>query len=279
MVILSGKTKKPIPLGILQGRLSPSLDGRLQFFPDDWPAEFAMATKLGFSALEWLVDWREVESNPILAKAERKKITAMQTATGCVVSSICADYFMKFRLIGDDTLTSLSMLERLAQATTVTSNRLILIPLLEGNAPRNEEELALVSKTFQQIMPLMEEYHVRIALETELGAQKILDLLESVGSPMLGVYYDIGNCTSYGFDCPADILSLGEKVFGVHIKDRKKMSTNTVFLGTGDAKLMACAKALKTIGFQGIPILQAWRGELFLDDAKKQLEALRSQGW
>ncbi len=43
-------------IGIMQGRLSVAREGRFQFFPLDWEAEFSRAKELGFDQIEWFLD-------------------------------------------------------------------------------------------------------------------------------------------------------------------------------------------------------------------------------
>ena len=106
-------------IGILQGRLSPSLDGRFQFFPKDWEKEFLIAKDMGFTAVEWLFDWPDFENNPIISGEGRKKIKAASQQSALPVSSICADYYMKYRFLGRDSEKSVDILKQLIQAAEI----------------------------------------------------------------------------------------------------------------------------------------------------------------
>ena len=56
-------------LGIIQGRLSPMEDGRIQSFPaKNWRNEFDIAADCGFEIMEWVVDVDHPELNPIFSK-------------------------------------------------------------------------------------------------------------------------------------------------------------------------------------------------------------------
>lgn len=262
--------------GILQGRLSPSLDGRFQFFPKAWEEEFHLAAKLGFVSIEWLFDWPDWETNPILMPALEENIRRTVETTGVPVNSICADYFMKHRLAGPEGEKSGLMAVRLVHAAArLTKQKLVLIPFLEDNAYPTEAER---TEAMSHLMPAVREAErlgVCIGFETEMPVKELLAWLDRFRSAAVGAYYDIGNCTSYGFDCPSDLRALGKRVFGVHIKDRKVGSAQSVALGDGDADLIGCLTALKKIGFHGVLIMQAWRGDDFLQDARSQLSLLR----
>src|SRR3989344_9576811 len=82
-------------IGILQGRLSPDIDKRFQFFPKDWRREFALAKACGFFGIEWLVDPKDPNgwmNNPIFN--DYAEIDRVSRETGVPVLSICADWFM-----------------------------------------------------------------------------------------------------------------------------------------------------------------------------------------
>lgn len=263
-------------IGILQGRLSPSHDGRFQFFPLNWQVEFSIAARMGFASIEWLVDWPDWKENPLLNPSGEASIRKTVEETGTCVNSICADYFMKHRLDGSEGPESGAMAVRLVDiAARLTRQRLILIPFLEENAYPTEREQSEVAVNLMSAVEKADALGVRIGLETEMPVSELKDFLDRFDSCAIGAYYDIGNCTSYEFDCPSDLRLLGKKVFGVHVKDRKRGSPQSVTLGAGDAKLSECLHALREIGFEGVPIMQAWRGNDFLQDAQEQLGVLK----
>lgn len=263
-------------VGILQGRLSPSHESKFQFYPREWEPEFTIARDLGLDSIEWLFDWPEYEDNSMWTDQGRKKIQHISFASGVAVNSICADYFMKYRLHGPDALTSISVARKLIEATAGTYNKLLLIPFLEHNALKEGTEKDEVIQNLRSLLPLAEKLNVRLGFETEMTVTELHDFFKRLDSENVGAYYDIGNCTSYGFDCPADLRALGKRVFGIHLKDRKRGTTQSVTLGIGDAKFTKCFQALKDIEYSGALIMQAWRGEDYLQDAKIQLAFVKS---
>jgi hexulose-6-phosphate isomerase len=53
-------------IGFMQGRLSPMIDGRIQSFPwSYWEDEFLLAEKIEVHLMEWTIDSKKVEGNPI----------------------------------------------------------------------------------------------------------------------------------------------------------------------------------------------------------------------
>ena len=63
-------------LGIMQGRLSPQLGKKIQYFPwKTWKKEFSFAKKLKIKSIEWTLDYNRLSENPLLTKVGQKQIT------------------------------------------------------------------------------------------------------------------------------------------------------------------------------------------------------------
>lgn len=259
----------------MQGRLSPAQNGRLQFFPLDWLAEFAIAAKIGFSHIQWFLDRDIPGFDPIKDLWSQpevlRQIDAVRKLTP--ISSVdCGTYALFGReavlTLHDFPLLFPSLAGRLA-------TNIVSLALLEKNAPKTEGEKQEVLVNLKSLADLAATYHLRLALETELPAFELVAFLERLGRSNVGIGYDLGNCTSYGFDCPADIKFLGEKIIEVHCKDRRRGSSQSLLLGTGDTNYPDAFAALKEIGYSGAITLQAWRGEDYLADAETQLKFVK----
>src|SRR5215471_1197176 len=87
-------------LGIMQGRLVPPMEGRIQAFPRDcWAAEFPNAAMAGLGAIEWIYDTYGLGANPIETETGIEEIRRLSQAHGIAVRSMCADYFMDFTFV------------------------------------------------------------------------------------------------------------------------------------------------------------------------------------
>lgn len=260
-------------IGIMQGRLSPDEKGLFQFFPENWFVELNLAKLMGFDSVEWLFDWRDWEKNPILYDFDI--VSACGDYHRITIYSICADYFMKHGFVGKEAEKSLQVLKQLVSAAQYIGAKVIVIPFLEEFTIHISSQKREIVENISIILGLCRLYGVKLAFETELNAEDLKQFIGSFNSVSVGVCYDIGNATSYGFQCPEDIEFLRKLIFEVHIKDRKVGSSQSVYLGEGDADFDGCFKALKNIGFSGPYILQAFRGQNYLDDAKKQLQFVK----
>jgi hexulose-6-phosphate isomerase len=265
----------PYQIAILQGRLSPDLDNRYQFFPPTWKDEFPKAKELGFDAIEWLVDPKGWKDNPILTN-EWSEALELSAQSQLPISGVCADWFMQVNPFEGDPEEHRASLRKLMMNAKDTTNRLMLMPLLETHPILEIGKQDAIVELLTPLIPELEAQALTLAFETELPKEDLAAFVDRFGTRHIGVYYDTGNCTSYGFDCPEDIRYLGARIKGVHIKDRKKGTTQSKPLGEGDADIVESLKALHEVGWAGTLIMQAWRGPDYVDDAKKQLAYLRA---
>ncbi|MDO8676862.1 MAG: sugar phosphate isomerase/epimerase family protein [Candidatus Azambacteria bacterium] len=267
-------------IGIMQGRLSPPQNGRFQFFPKNWQAEFLLAKELGFNSIEWIYeeDNKQVQcgSNPILDRGWREQIRIISSRCNVGVHSICADYFMNYGFFESDA-ASVYVLSALIHVAMSLKIKTIVLPFLEEFAIKNQKQEMKVIKNIDTVLGICHAYGVRLALETELDAKNLKRFIKQFRSSYVGVCYDLGNTASYGHDSPKDIELLGNLIFEVHVKDRKRSFTQSVYLGEGDVDFTKCFRALREIGFCGPYILQAYRGDNYLNDAKKQLEFVKNK--
>ncbi len=268
-------------IGIMQGRLSPSQDGRFQFFPKNWQAEFSLAKKLGFDLIEWIYEEENWQIhwgfNPILDREWREEIRKLSSRYSVGVHSMCADYFMSDNWLLSTNNNSIWVLSALVFVARVLGIKVIVLPFLEKSAIKNRKQETKVIENINAVLGICNLYDVRLALETELDAINLKRFIKEFNSPYVGVCYDLGNTVSYGHNSPWDIRFLGALIFEVHIKDRKVGSSQSVYLGEGDVDFYGCFRALKSIGFNGSMILQANRGEYYIDDAKRQLDFVKTK--
>ena len=60
--------------GILQGRLSKPVNGKMQEFPlNEWSNEFGNLAKIGLSGIEWLITPKDNLTNPLFTETNLPK--------------------------------------------------------------------------------------------------------------------------------------------------------------------------------------------------------------
>lgn len=263
-------------IGILQGRLSKPQGNRLQFFPSAWEDEFGLAKDMGLDHIEWFLDQDIPGFDPIRdvwlrADMVEKIDKAIQVVS---ISSVDAGMYLTFGARKNNTLTLFEKL--LPTIIPRLSTGIVNIPLLEIAAPKTFQDKEESKKILDQLLEMAQSCGGKMGLETEMPADELIDFIDSFQNNNIGVCYDTGNCTSYGFDCPQDIKILGNRILEVHLKDRKVGSTQSVMLGTGDTDFKGCFSALKSVNYTGLLTLQAWRGSDYLSDASKQLAFVKN---
>jgi hexulose-6-phosphate isomerase len=120
-----------------------------------------------------------------------------------------------------------------------------------------------------------ESLNVRIAIENVwnkflLSPTEMLGFIRDVGSTHVGAYVDVGNVLLYGY--PQDWLRvLGDKVFGVHLKDfRKAVGTAAGFVDLleGDVDWPEVLSALREIGYGGPLVAEMIPGYRFCPEIR-----------
>ncbi len=94
------------------------------------------------------------------------------------------------------------------------------------------------------------EMGVILGLENTLSADENLEILNKIGSDACKVYYDIGNSTYNGYDVPAEIRKLKDKICQFHFKD------GAFYLGKGKVKMEPVKEAILEIGYKGWIVLE-----------------------
>jgi hexulose-6-phosphate isomerase len=252
----------PIPIGIMQGRLSPRYRGRYQAFPPEhWMNEFATASELGFDGIEFIFDYDNYENSPLLSDEGLLKISELQQRTGVLTPSICADYFMRFPLhVSDDMARkkSIKILNELIVKSKVIGVSDIIIPCVDESSLKGEEDIAFFKDSVASCLASADIYGIDINLETDLPPHEFLKLVADIDHPRLKINYDIGNSASSGYSASEEIQAYGRYVSILHVKDRLR-GGGSVRLGSGAANFEAVFKELRQTGFNGIITMQAAR--------------------
>jgi sugar phosphate isomerase/epimerase len=84
-------------------------------------------------------------------------------------------------------------------------------------------------------------------------AGRMLDLLDTVASPALGLLFDTGNGIAHGYSAYDLLTEVVEHVAHVHVKDATGGGERTVYTlpGDGDARVADCLSLLSANGYRG----------------------------
>lgn len=183
------------------------------------------------------------------------------TRTGLVVPSIALGLMNNYPLASDE--RGPAWLEQTIAAAAALQAKVILVAffgdgdLLQkkgllgiGGMELKEKELDIVVERLKIAAPKAAEAGVILGLENTLSAAQNLAILDRVQSDAVRVYYDVGNSTNGGYDVPAEIRELKDRICQIHFKDGGS------FLGEGEVDMDAVAKAMTDIDYNGWVILE-----------------------
>ena len=250
------------PIGIMQGRLSPPEGGRIQSFPvDTWRDEFPRAREAGLDCIEWVYETDTEAGNPLSTEAGVLEIRHLANRSGVAVWSVCADFYMKERLVGDNGAPrpqAVDHLRLLLHRASGLGIRYIVLPFVDESSLKSAPEMKGLLDVLTSLIPGAQEAGVELHLETDLKPTPLAQLLRKVSHPRVRANYDIGNSASLGHDPVEELTLLAPWLGSVHVKDRL-LGGGTVPLGTGAADFAACFRLLRRASYRGPFILQAAR--------------------
>ena len=265
-----GLTKE---IGIMQGRLSPRIDGKIQAYPaKTWQKEFEIAQKIGYAAIEWIVE-KPLEVNALMSQSGIQEINQVIIDTGVKIDYVCADVFMQQPLVR---MSQQTREENKKYLTNILLNAKevgaigVEIPFVDSSSIKNENEKIELISCMQEAFGLAKEIGVKVSLETDLNPTSFKDLLERIDLEHVQANYDIGNSASLGFNPIEEFKAFGNKILNVHVKDRILVGS-TVPLGAGHSDIKLVFQKLNEIGYRGGITMQAARGEDDVAVAKEQL--------
>ena len=271
---MSYKINKRNLIGVMQGRLLPKYNGRYQAHPVNyWQDEFYIAREIGLDCIEFILDYNEIENNPLLTTKGINQIKSVVDKTNIQVKTICADYFMMYPLHSTNKSAntySKKVLSKLLYNASLLNIDEIVIPCVDNSSLIKEEDFSYFISQMDEFIPILDKLNVNISFETDLPPDIFLSLLNKFNSERIRVNYDIGNSASLGYSCTEELKIYGDRISDIQIKDRI-LGGGPVILGQGNAKFEDFFSALSKISYTGPFIIQAYRDDEGVDIFKKQL--------
>jgi len=185
--------------------------------------------------------------------AVRQKYKDQMKETGLVISSFMMGLLNSNPLASDP--RGPAWLEQSIDAAKDLGAKVILVAffgkgsLLEGKKVKTAD-VDVVVERLKAAAPRAKEAGVILAIENTLNAKQNAEILDRIGSPAVGIYYDVGNLTGMGYDVPAEIRFLKERIAIFHFKDGRN------YLGEGKVQYKPIAEAMRAIGYQGWVVLE-----------------------
>jgi L-ribulose-5-phosphate 3-epimerase len=257
--------------GIVQGRLTRSPPGCLQWFPQEsWRAEFAAAEQLGIDFIELIAEVQHNPDNPIWSDDGISEIRALCSRHNLVLHALCNDFIIEHNLL-DGAKALDQCLEVIERAKLLGVEKLVL-PFFEAS-DINSNNIEDFVAPLRIIIDACE--NMTASIETNLDGRSLIDFLELVERPALKVVFDTGNRAAAGHNLGADIGLLRGAINHVHIKDKGANNEN-VLLGNGLVNFADVFAALENIGYQGPYTFETQRGEDPLATAASNINLVNS---
>ena len=259
-------------IGIMQGRLSPVRNGKIQTFPGEaWKKEFDLANEIGYELIEWVLDTTDLNINPLLTEEGRKEINAYKQQYGIEITSVCCDYFIEFPFHSKQQeirLQSHGMLLELIRVCREVGIMFIELPLIGQSSIKDKNDADIVVTLFNDLIPILEAKDMYLLLETDLSPQNLKELLYKMPSERILINYDTGNSAYWEFDTVFELSTYGDRIGNIHIKDCTPKDYS-VMLGTGNVDFKLSFEWFNKCNYKGDFILQAVRGGDDIELAKQ----------
>ena len=248
-------------VGVMQGRLSPIINNRIQQFPwNSWTNEFVLASKIDIKLIEWTIDTFKFRKNPLISINQWDKINLIMEKNNISIPSVTCDYFMENPPWKADLRLVKEGISSILQGMRNIKSTILVIPLVDNSSLPDSNSVKIVEDLFTDLIPEIIQNKLQIAFECDLNPGKLSEFIGKFDRNHFGINYDIGNSSSLGFNPTEEFKAYGSRIINVHVKDRKLNGT-TVPLGEGDADFLEIFRLLQEENYQGNLILQTARSK------------------
>lgn len=233
------------------------------------PAVFDVAKEIGLDGIQADLGNPENAAS-LIHPANQKAYLEASTRTGIEIASLALGIMNSVPLKADPRAAKW-LLDSVAVAKAIGSRIIMPACFGRGDLDMNRtDEIDQFVKAVKAAVPLAEKEGLIIALENYLSAEDNMRLIDRIGSPVVKVYYDVGNSTDKGRDVTKEIRTLGKLICEFHAKDGKHL------LGQGRIDFKAVRAAIDDIGYNGWIHLECAAPKGIVPDYTDQAKFLRT---
>lgn len=212
------------------------------------------ARDAGLEGIELNAGRKPADRLELADPAIRAEHKAKMKETGIVVSSIMMGIFNSCPLATEPRAPA--WLEQTIEAAADLGAGIILVAFFgkgslldEQKQPKRDDIDAVVAR-LKVAAPIAQKAGVILGIENTLNAQQNIEILDRIGHGSVKVYYDIYNLEGQGYDTPAEIRRLRERIAIFHFKNGPD------YLDNGKVKFEAPVAAIQEIGYRGWVVLE-----------------------
>lgn len=235
----------------------------------NWNEKFKIAKEAGFDFIEISID----ESDYRIARLDWPddkiyKLKNLAINNKMYINSMCLSANRRFPLGSKDSEIRQKGLQIIDKALQFAKKLGIRIVQLAGYDEYYNPEDEITKKYFienmKKVCELAQYYSVQIAFESMdtpfMGSLiKILNVIKTLNSPMLGIYPDIGNLTQFAKENFASEIELAkDKIVAFHFKDTIPTKFKCIPFGQGTVDFVNAFKAIFSIDYYGPYMIEMW---------------------
>jgi hexulose-6-phosphate isomerase len=228
---------------------------------------FVLAKQAGYDGVEVVIDEKDGEINLSSTRKDIEKIVATAKRAGVEINSMATGLFWSYSLTSDDAQVRAKardiVRKMIAIASWLKVDTILVVPGAVDVFFMPDFKVVPYDKVYdrslaalQELAMVAEKAKVAIGVENVwnkflLSPLEMKGFVDAVGSPYVGVYFDVGNVMPFGFP-DQWIRILGKRIKKVHFKDyRRAVGTLDGFVNLlyGDVDWTAVVQALKAIGY------------------------------
>jgi sugar phosphate isomerase/epimerase len=221
------------------------------------PAQKVEATaRVGATGLELNIDANQLWTQRLDAAA-RQALRQQAADAGVALTSLCMNAHWVFNLASPDVrirdLGVSLLLDAIHMAHDLGAGAILIPGCDQDQSPDNKWDL--FRDGVMQALGAAQKYGVKLALEAVgkpflFDTAKLLQMIDDCGgSPLLGIYLDVGNSTAGDMDPAAEIRAAGERTILTHVKDWNPANRNERLLGAGAVDFVGSLAALRAIDY------------------------------
>jgi predicted hexulose-6-phosphate isomerase len=252
--------------------------------PSDWSwiEKLSAAKEAGFDFLEISIDETDAKLSRLGNQKEIQNIRSAVEVTGFPIRTMCLSGHRKYPLGSNDEKTVERSLEIMDMAIDLADQLGIRIIQLAGYdvyyEEGSDETRARFEENLKRAVEMAAKKSIVLGFETMETAfmdtvTKAMHYVESVNSPYLQVYPDIGNLTNasklYGHDVTDDLVRGKGHIAAAHIKETIVGHYREIPFGTGHVDFHQCISTCWKLG------VRMFTAEFWYDKNTDAMEILK----
>ena len=239
-----------------------------------WSELFDEAARLGFDGVELDLKAETYLDSEVWSERGRRALVDRSRRAGVEIASVCMASVAGLVTKPETHDQGIEALADLRRFCDELGARVILFPMIKQADQSEEEAVKLWRDGFKTAFAESDGARAKVGMESvgRIGrsADQALAMIEAVGSPQLGVYYDVGNADYQSFDGIAEMKQLGSHIVQIHVKEIGAE------MGEGKLDFPAIFSTIREIGYDGYLMLETEAGDDPAANALRNLEFVRS---